>query len=276
MLPGVKTASQLGWALRRDDHWVLSCWLGLCFLALSAFGNEGVIPSIKVGNQTFSNLTVQSRNTNFLFIVHEGGLATLKVKDLSAEARELLGLAPLPVQTNRSTLDAVQQKLAAVPQLQLRPETEQKLRQLNSDQVLNALQLALKQNLGLILGLLAGLLTGYLFCSYCCLLICQKAGYDPKGWIWVPLAQFYPLLRAAGLPGWTFCLLFLPLAGVVVWVLWCFKICQACGKGPLVAVLLLLPVTNLLAFLYLAFADTGASRNAPDAPDSLATKLKFS
>ena len=46
-----------------------------------------------------------------------------------------------------------------------------------------------------------------------------------------------------------------PLLNLVGQVLWCVKITQARGKGFLTAVMLILPVTNILAFLYLALSN---------------------
>jgi hypothetical protein len=40
-------------------------------------------------------------------------------------------------------------------------------------------------------------------------------------------------------------------------VLWAFKIAEARGKSVWVGVLLLLPITNVFAFLYLAFSNGG-------------------
>jgi hypothetical protein len=49
-------------------------------------------------------------------------------------------------------------------------------------------------------------------------------------------------------------------------VLWPLKIAKARGKSVWVGVLLLLPVTNLFAFLYLAFSD-GVSDEADEGPE---------
>jgi hypothetical protein len=63
-----------------------------------------------------------------------------------------------------------------------------------------------------------------------------------------------PLLRAAGMSRWWFLAFFVPLLNVLAWVLWCFNITRARDKGLLVAILLCLPVTSGLAFLYLALS----------------------
>jgi uncharacterized membrane protein YhaH (DUF805 family) len=72
--------------------------------------------------------------------------------------------------------------------------------------------------------------------------------------IWFPVLQMFPLLRAAKMSGWWFVAFLIPLIGVVAHIVWCVKICKACGKSGLVIVLLILPGTNVLAFLYLALS----------------------
>ena len=72
------------------------------------------------------------------------------------------------------------------------------------------------------------------------------------------------LALAAAMPGWTLLGLILPPAWPLLQVFWSFKIARARGKSWVVGLLLLLPVTNLFAFLYLAFSGNGES----DAPAS--------
>jgi apolipoprotein N-acyltransferase len=65
----------------------------------------------------------------------------------------------------------------------------------------------------------------------------------------------FPLLRAAGISGWWVLAFFVPVLNLVPLVLWPLKIAKARGKSVWVGVLLLVPVINLFAFLYLAFSD---------------------
>jgi hypothetical protein len=41
---------------------------------------------------------------------------------------------------------------------------------------------------------------------------------------------------------------------LIGWIVWSFKICKARGKNPALGLFLLLPLTNLLALIYLAFS----------------------
>ena len=62
-----------------------------------------------------------------------------------------------------------------------------------------------------------------------------------------------------GVQGWWIVLCVTPVLMVVMQVLWSIKIVKARGKHAFWAVLLILPVTNLIAFLYLAFSNSGPS-----------------
>jgi hypothetical protein len=116
----------------------------------------------------------------------------------------------------------------------------------------------------LFLGFLVGV---YLFTCHCFRKICQKAGEEPGFLIWIPLAQFIPLLRAAQMPPWTLILLLVPVANlVIVFSLW-VKICVALGKNPWLVVLLLVPIANLGLIAYLAFCDS--TPRPPELKDSI-------
>jgi hypothetical protein len=54
---------------------------------------------------------------------------------------------------------------------------------------------------------------------------------------------------------WWFLALLVPVLNLVPAFLWPFKIANARGKSVWVGILLLLPITNFFAFLYLAFSD---------------------
>jgi hypothetical protein len=115
---------------------------------------------------------------------------------------------------------------------------------------------------GGVLGLLALALGLYVFTSYCLKRICLKAGADPGVLIWIPIAQMVPLLRVAQLPALLVLLLFVPIVNFVfILVLWA-KVSSALGKSPWLALLLLLPVLNLLLIPYLAFCGGGSEEMA--------------
>jgi len=99
-----------------------------------------------------------------------------------------------------------------------------------------------------------GALVLFFFFSYCCMLICQKAGYNPGLLIFVPLLQALPLFRAAQMSRWWFLPLMIPGINLIPHLVWLVKIVRARHKSGWLAVWLVFPVTSFLAFLYLAFS----------------------
>ncbi len=100
----------------------------------------------------------------------------------------------------------------------------------------------------------------YGFFSYCSMLICQKTGTSPGLLVWVPVLQLIPLLRAAGMSGSWFLAYWVPGLNIVAQVVWSVQIAKTRGKTGWVALLLLLPLVNLLAFLYLAFSEEAPAK----------------
>ena len=95
----------------------------------------------------------------------------------------------------------------------------------------------------------------YVFYCYCLKLICERTGKEPGILIWIPLLQLFPLLRAADLSYWTFLLLFVPIANVVLIIMMWAKILKAMGRNPWLLILLLVPIVNMFYLPYLAFAN---------------------
>src|SRR5207249_4676934 len=62
-----------------------------------------------------------------------------------------------------------------------------------------------------LMGILAGLGVLYLFACYCAMLVCKKVGQEPGVLVWIPILQVFPMLRAAGMSGWWFVALLLPV-----------------------------------------------------------------
>lgn len=92
----------------------------------------------------------------------------------------------------------------------------------------------------------------YVFFCYCAKVICEKAGHQPGVLIWIPIANFIPLLTVAKLPIWFIILLLIPCVGVVVSIVMWVKICQARGKSGWLVLLGIIPFVFLP---YLAFSE---------------------
>jgi hypothetical protein len=225
---------------------------------------------LQIGTQTYSNVTVTTKAKNYVFLLHSAGMASIKVSQLPPDLLEKLGYAtaktPQPA-TNTVVLWA-KKEIARInpPQVKdLSRQLEQKWRERASAK-LAAMHLTVLTLVTALLGV--GLLL-YLFYCYCCMLICRKAGGSPGILVWLPVVQVLPLLRAAGMSSWWFLACCVPGLNIVVQVLWCFRIAKARGKNVWVAVLLLLPVTNIFAFLCLAFSNSTPSGENQEAEPKL-------
>jgi hypothetical protein len=205
------------------------------------------LPVLETGTGVYSNVTVTLKTDRAIHIRHDRGIVNVELDDLDDEVKAALGY-PVDrsekVENGEGTsaltgewMNAFQRALGA-----FRGEAR------------TSFELPLTVNPTWIWAvLLIGLLFHLLF-SYCGRLICGKAGREPSFLIWLPVLQVFPMFRAAGMSGWWFLGLFVPVLNLVVQILWCFKIVNARGKHVIWAILLILPLVNLLAFLYLAFS----------------------
>ncbi len=224
--------------------------VALC-LSSSLLGAELTFPSLVVGSQTYSNVTVTSKTPRYVIISHARGMASLKLKDLSEDVLTQLGYKVTPsVAKTQSFLPG---KIALDPRL--KEMGEKGVKQIKEQfQELDPMLLE---------GTLAGLVLLYFLLSYCGMLICQKAGHSPGGLIWVPVLQIVPLLKAAGMSAWWILLWLVPGINIVAIAFWCAKICKGRGKSAWLGIFLFLPATNLFTFLYLAFADGEEEEQRP-------------
>jgi hypothetical protein len=260
----------LGW-------WMLVVLCLLQPLAASA-EDEQKFDVLQIGPQTYRNVTVTTKSKNYIFIVHSAGMANLKVSELPDDVRIKLGY-PDPkqpvVQTNSASYWA-KQTMAKLntPEVQdAEKQLKEKLAQaLEGDQTAQARQVLESLTPKAMYITVGTAILIYLFYCYCCRSICQKAGQSPSPLVWLPILQTFPLLRAAGMSGWWFLAFFVPILNFIAGIMWAFKIAKARNKSFLVGVMLLLPVTNLLAFLYLAFSagNQPAPRKSPRKMEGMA------
>lgn len=230
--------------------------LGLAFIALAALASARaaeappeVYPSLKAGSVTYTNVKVLNKSKHDLFVQHAGGMANIKVKDLDKSTQLQLGYTL--VETSPTNATARARVVPTLQDIEIDPYYEELY-----EQIIWESQEFLKEfKPEVVYGGVGALFLVYLFFCYCCRLICRKVGQKSVALVWLPLFKHIPLLRAAGLsPGW-FLTILIPPVYLIVYIVWCFKIARARGKSAWVGLLLLLPVLNVLAFLYLALAD---------------------
>lgn len=222
---------------------------------------------LRTGTAVYSNVTVTTQAKSYVFIVHDSGMASLKVAELPTEVQQQLGYSGGNGSSGSTNTAAAWAKREiaklAVPEMNV---LETRLQQKWQGRSPGAAALTGLISPGLVLSVIGVMLLLHLFYSYCCMLICRKAGNPGGILVWVPLFQLIPMLRAAGMSGWWFLAYFVPLLNLVPTILWPLRIAEARGKSIWVGVLLLLPITNFFAFLYLAFSNGEVARD-DDGPE---------
>lgn len=234
--------------------WPLIALLGLASPTFAA--DEQVLPELRVGSKVYTNVTVTTKTKNYVFILHSEGMTNVKVAELAPEVRELLGYQVEKPKTNTIAMQA----MAKVESPEVK-KVEQELSATLSK--ISPAPVNVKFNLPFLIGTLVFLVCLYVFWCVVLAMICDKA-HQPAGFlIWIPVLQLFPLLKAAGMSGWWFLAFLIPGLNLIAHILWCVKIAEARNKTFLTALLLILPVTNLFAMLYLAFSGVAPRRPKP-------------
>ena len=249
-------------------------WLAVAALLMRPLGALGAAEEtfevLHVGTRTYTNVTVTTKAKAYIFIFHAGGMANIKVSEISPELRQQLGYATASDSKSATNAAAVwvKKEIAKidVPQVKELSKQLQQWRGHPPARLAAMFWIGSKPNYPVLGIALLIYLVLHLFYSYCCLLICRKAGHPPGNLVWLPFLKVIPMLRAAGISGWWFLAFFVPVLNLVPLVLWPLKIAKARGKSVWVGVLLLVPVINLFAFLYLAFSDA-ASETDDEEPE---------
>lgn len=212
---------------------------------------------LRIGTHTYHNVTVTTKNKDYIFILYSGGMTSVKVCDLSPEIRKQLGyvMASASAPETNAAKAWAKHTLAKLESPQIKGVESQVVNTWRAqlDRAQESLPPLTPKLLVLVLGIAVAV---HLFFCFCCLRICQKVGQEPGILVWLPLLQLFPMLRAAGMSGWWFFLFLLPGINLLAQIVWSVKITNARGKNTLLAILLILPPFSVLAFLYLAFADS--------------------
>ena len=230
------------------DYFVWARWwwcvLALWALNAAAADVEIKLDSITAEGEVYSNVVVFTKSPTHISISYAGGMASLKAKSLDKATQRKLGyLAPEEPTTSLPPIAGA----ATDPRLRELQERYQR----NVEEFIQQLDKKTMYQILTLLGIL------YLFFCYCCWQICRKTSNRAGLLVWIPGFQMVPLLRAAGMSPWLFFTLFIPVVSPIVMIVWCFRICRVRQKSALVAIFLLLPVTSVLAFVYLALSGYG-------------------
>ena len=216
---------------------------------------DDVFPTLTIGNETFTNVTVLNKTSADVFISHTRGMASFKVKELSPELQLRLGY------------HVEQTKLIKAENV-FKSANFTNLANIESDPRVKQIQSQLLAKFGgpdgrldpsLIWGIVCGAFLFYLIFCFLCRSICLKSAAPPSSvmvLIWFPLLQQIPLLKAAGMSPLWILTNFVPPLVLITYIIWCFKIVQARGKHVIFAIMLLFFPTNFFSFLYLAFSES--------------------
>jgi hypothetical protein len=246
---------------------VRSGWLRLALLALwlqpygAGAALEETFDVLQIGTTLYRNVTITTKNKDYIFIMHSKGMTNVKVRDLPLEVSTKLGYAdPAGAKAKSNTPAAwARQTISKIEAPQVKQLQDQLMSTWRPNQLGTKLPLPpISQNV-LLIGV-AALFAFYFFHCYCCMLICKKAGSDPGVLVWLPVLQLVPMLKAAAMSPWWLLGFFVPGFNLLAQALWCIKITQARGKPIGVAILFIFPLTSPFAFLYLAFSDAGSSK----------------
>jgi len=96
----------------------------------------------------------------------------------------------------------------------------------------------------------------YIFMCYCLKRICLKLNDDPGVWIWIPIAQLFPLARIAQMSYWTLLWLIVPLVNLVYMLMLFGKIAKRLGYSAWTSLVMLIPIVGIFYIPYLAFTES--------------------
>ena len=167
-----------------------------------------MIPSISIGGNSYSNVTVREVTDTTVTIAHSRGMASMNQLKLTQRDLEDLGLvekAPPPQPKPQRRLFAppaegeLQAPPAQLPSLEEIVATAGKFTSMDSEGV----QKLVAAVPSLPLRSLLAAAGAYFFLCVCFVLICSEAGKPAPLMVWVPILQMFPLYRAARMsPVW--------------------------------------------------------------------------
>ena len=237
--------------LGRAAIWVLVEVL-LLGIASPAIGADKAITLLQTSKARYTNVfvTTDKGGTN-IYIRHDGGVVNIKIGDLPPDVQRRLGYAT-PEEGLSSQASRILHRVAKFASF--------KMTRSPGGATVKVDDLEIQLTSADIIGIAVCTSVAYvIFCS-CSLLLCRKIGKEPGLLIWIPILQIFPLLRAAGM-SWRWSLtFFVPVLNLVAWMGWCVNIAISRRKSLWWALLLILPGTNVFAFVYLALSNVDSPK----------------
>src|SRR6266705_4211359 len=243
------------WSRRQIGHGKAAIWVlvgvSLLWIAPAAIGADEAITLLQTGKAKYKNVLVTDRNGTNIYIRHDGGLANVKIGDLPPDVQQSLGYAT-PEEDVSSQASRILRRVGKSAAF--------KIARSPGGATVKVGDFEIQLTSADIIGIAVGAAVAYvIFCS-CSLLLCRKTGKEPGLLIWIPILQIFPLLGAAGM-SWRWSLtFFVPVLNLVAWMGWCVNIAISRRKSLWWALLLILPVTNVFAFVYLALSSVDSPK----------------
>jgi uncharacterized protein DUF5684 len=234
----------------------------LIWPSISTAAIEQTFDVLQIGTHTYRNVTVTTKSKNYIFIMHSTGMENIKLTELPPDILRKLGYSAAleTPATKRGPASFSTWMKQAMGKAHL-PQAKQLEAQWRSNAPAGLATINL--NGSFMLALCGCIVLLYLLSCYCGLLICQKTGNPAGALVWIPVLQLIPLLRAAGMsPAWLLAFL-MPVLNIVAQIVWSLNIVKARGKSAWVAFFLVLPVTTIFAYLYLAFSNGAPKQERP-------------
>lgn len=220
------------------------------------------LSQFRVGTNVYTNVTILTKTSTDIFFKHSYGFGNTKVRDVDRATLLSLGYQLPPDESEKTSVFNKSAQTVLESSTVTNLVADPRVQEAQTLVVARMGDLVEQLTPEVMYGIVAAFIAIYLFYSFCCRQICVKIGQRASPLIWLPLFKQLPLLRAANMSPWWFVLgvLLFPIAWPVMKLVWAFKIGPARGKTWVVGLLLLLPITNVLAFLYLAFSGNGEER----------------
>lgn len=95
----------------------------------------------------------------------------------------------------------------------------------------------------------------YFFLSYGLYAIAKKTK-TKNGWFaFVPVINFYLILKIAKRPSWWLIFFLIPFLNIIIWVVAFMDIAKAVKKPDWLGILMIVPFVNIAVLFYLAFSE---------------------
>ena len=211
--------------------------------------------SLRVGTNLYSKVIVLNKTRRDVFISHAQGMASIKVRDLDEATQGKLGYQVEP--PRQTPVEKVIQASDLT-----RFESDPRVQELEEHLVREAQPYLDLLDENTTYGLVGCIILSYLLFSFLCRCICVKTSNPPSPLIWIPFFKQIPLFKAAGMSGWWILSNFVPGLFLIAYIIWSIRIAESRAKNVFWGVMLLFPVTNILAFLYLALSSDGRVKPA--------------